>query len=518
MGGETPVAQYLGLTEETPTSAANLWLSQEFEDVRFARQTNCVAEVATELAAGGMNLRPVYELLWAASPRCGITETRNLTVSIRRVRNRGADNPADAYPLGGSSVEEHFRQSLAEATDPKTPALWGAVHARTNETYITVALVIYQPEATMDPILYDQSGQSGVWLRGTLWGDPRQLEAVVTDGPWDAQPCERDTRVEFPAFSAWCPLNPDDDRTWITVTVWQANEIGRPAITLELSPRGSTNSAELLSEHEACESHDAAEFMSGQDIANLLSLLRAELGRDPLRFDAERNAPFERVVDIKLFGESFEERRVVESMLLNGLELERPLVDSMNLSRRLPFRNVCSAFLSELRRSPRTRLFALGESTHEIIVATSVSDEKFGWMIGLYSTLLEDDASRERHTLNFVHRVARFREALGLAEQRAVSPEVGRLLHVIVRELDAGSIRTAPDAADIANEVLRRYGGSLQVHALTAENPMIEELPSVLLARRLRFVSVVLGRRTRQFGNQDQDGGGYIILILTDRR
>ncbi len=395
---------------------------------------------------------------------------------------------------------------------PGTRAL-GIWVGRDGERAIAVVASGLQ-QARIVPVRTVPDRDGGLELEGELRAPTRAVEALITRGPLQVAPCERDAEVALPRFHFRCRPDPTDRIAWVGLSLLPPERlIASTALELLLRPQGDEVAVyERPSIGSPRPADDAGDAATG--FVELLNRVRSEAGLAPLTPD-----PAQSRIAASLAPHFFEallgrtDRSVADLVVLGmmaGWKVQGVVASGQFTAAWVTGSRDLDHLLAEALDQPAGRAALLSPQAERVAVGPVVErhedEPALAIVVGTYALI--DAEEHARLAGQVLDRLTAVRRAQGLE-----APQ--RLIEVDGLAMDAaGSLGSGADARLVLDELLGDSGAELgrSVSGWLLESTRLEDLsfPAELVARP--EVGVAIG--VSAYRPAGQAWGRHVVMIV----
>jgi len=280
----------------------------------------CAADAIARARARGEDQSP--RLLRWIQTRCGVNWGESRTNYF-----------TSSSPTTPAQLEGRFSQIRPPARDRRSdasmPLRWAVADAGHNGNHVYV-VTFMQPRMHLDPVPMVPDMEGNVVVSGRV---PARVESImggITQGRFGAEDCLLDDEVELPAFRLVCPVEPQDDRAWISVyTRDRGRLLSEEVGSFFVSPDGSLPTDFRL-DREAVSALVAGETIDEQSTLAAINEIRQRINLPPLRLDDAQSDAVARVAGAFWTAWTEDDLETVDVLglgIMAGWEIEEPIVD-----------------------------------------------------------------------------------------------------------------------------------------------------------------------------------------------
>jgi hypothetical protein len=451
-----------------------------------------------------------------ASLRQFITSRCNASVSQVGLQYVEGTVPPE---LGEAQLFGQWKQAVADAIQrglrggPQTAGIWFG-----REGGRAVAMVAFgQRELHLEPVSPHATEEGVIELRGESLAPADSVHGLATHGRFGVRECEEVGDAKPPAFHLRCPVDPEDDSTFVSVGVHPTNRLlGRLGLMVLAWPGGRTT--EVYRRPVYAESWP---MLDDQDLASgfveLLNRVRKDAGLAALELDPQQSETAAELAPhffASIYGEADEMvAEVIVLGMLAGWTVDG-IVQMGHFASAWSMRTTdLSDLLATALEFPAGRATLLADDVERIAIGPMLSTEEgHESLAGVFATYaMFSEKSHDAMAQRVLEKLEAERKRHGVGPAERISDVSGLCQRV------ASAVQAGEEPRDALEGLLEQSVDILQrpVAGWIAEVSEIEslEFPEEYLKRPSMGVAVAVSHRRAK---GDAWGRYVVMLVIAD--
>ncbi len=421
--------------------------------------------------------------------------------------------------LGDAQLFGQWRQAVADAIQrglrggPQTAGIWFG-----REGGKAVAMVAFgRRELHLEPVSPHATEEGVIELRGEALAPVDGVHGLANHGRFGVRECEEVGDAKPPSFHLRCPVDPEDDSTFVAIGVQPTNRLlGRLGLMVLASPDGNpTNVYRRPVYAESWRMLDDQDLASG--FVEILNRVRKDAGLAALQLDPKQSETAAELAPhyfASIYGETDElVAEVIVLGLLAGWTVDG-IVQMGHFASAWSMRTTdLSDLLATALEFPAGRATLLADDVERIAIGPMLSTEEgHESLAGLFATYaMFSEKSHDAMARRVLDKLEAERKRRGVGPAERISDVSGLCQRV------ASAVQAGEDPRDALDGLLKQSVDILQrpVAGWIAEVSEIEslEFPEEYLTRPSMGIAVAVSHR-RPKG--DAWGRFVVMLVIAD--